>query len=130
TCPPDAKLVELVEGRLDGAALARLKEHVAGCGACAGFVEGLRLAEVRAVESSTSGVDLRWARDVITEDTHGRNLATPTVVPAGSRIAGRFVIEAHAGSGGMSAVYRAHDEQTDHPVALKLLKRGEDPDAA
>jgi hypothetical protein len=32
--------VDLVEGRLDAAALGRLKEHVAGCRVCAGAAGG------------------------------------------------------------------------------------------
>src|SRR5262249_18457112 len=53
-----------------------------------------------------------------------------TFVPAGARIAGRFVITSHAGSGGMGAVYRARDELTGHTVALKLLQRRDDADLA
>jgi serine/threonine protein kinase len=40
---------------------------------------------------------------------------------AGMRIAGRFMIEYPASSGGMGAVFRALDLQTARPVALKLL---------
>ena len=39
----------------------------------------------------------------------------------GDVIAGRYVVEELAGAGGMSSVYRAHDELLDRHVALKLL---------
>jgi hypothetical protein len=123
-------LVELMEGRLDGAALARVKEHVAGCRACAGLVDGLDSAEVRAVRPSTAGVEVHWAQGIVAEGTHGRILVTVNLVPAGARIADRFVIVSHAGSGGMGAVYRARDDQTGGTVALKLLQRSGDPDIA
>ncbi len=39
----------------------------------------------------------------------------------GDRIAGRFLLEARAGTGGMGVVWRAKDEATGGAVALKLL---------
>ena len=45
-------------------------------------------------------------------------------LPAGTRIASRFVIEGIAGEGGMGAVYQAHDDLTGHTVALKVLSHG------
>jgi hypothetical protein len=131
-CPSDAELVELVEGRLDGAALGRLEEHVAGCRICAGVVAGLGSAEVRAVRPATTGVDVRRARDAVAEDgagTHARVFSMPALVP-GARIADRFVIASYAGAGGMGTVYRARDEHTGGMVALKLLQRGEGPEVA
>ena len=43
------------------------------------------------------------------------------MLPAGTQIANRFVIERQAGEGGMSTVYRARDTRTGKPVAIKVL---------
>lgn len=47
--------------------------------------------------------------------------ASEEALPAGLRIAGRFVIERCVGGGGMGSVYRARDEQSGGVVALKVL---------
>src|SRR5262249_8792262 len=128
-CPSNTELVELAEGQLDQAALARLKEHVAECRVCAGVVAGLGSGELRAVRapSGAASAALEWARHALAEEADARILALPHLLPAGSLIGGRFVIVSHAGSGGMGAVYRARDEQTGGTVALKLLQHGESP---
>ncbi len=46
-----------------------------------------------------------------------------------TRVAGRFTLEAEAGSGGMGTVYRGRDERTGQPVAVKLLRGASAPDA-
>src|SRR5689334_12798041 len=41
-----------------------------------------------------------------------------------ARIANRFVIDTQVGRGGMGTVYRARDEQTGAPVAIKVVADG------
>jgi len=44
-------------------------------------------------------------------------------VPPGTLIEGRYAIEGELGRGGFGAVYRARDQATDEPVAVKVLTR-------
>src|SRR5579885_1195562 len=41
----------------------------------------------------------------------------------GTTLNGRYRLEARIGAGGMSTVYRAHDETLERPVAIKLMNR-------
>jgi serine/threonine-protein kinase len=45
-----------------------------------------------------------------------------SAVGPGSRLAGRYVLDEHIASGGMAAVWRAHDEVLARTVAVKVLK--------
>ncbi len=49
---------------------------------------------------------------------------------AGTRFHGRFTVVEPAGHGGMGNVYRARDEVTGHPVALKVLHAPVSPEVA
>lgn len=55
---------------------------------------------------------------LVMDGTQGEN---PSRMREGEIIAGRFAIEAHAGTGGMGAVYRARDRVRDATVAVKVI---------
>ena len=85
-------------------------------------------------ETLRSEVERLLASDACASDflEHPAALADPAEIaePKGKRI-GRYSIEALIGSGGMGAVYRAiREDDFRMQVAIKLLKRGTDTDAA
>ena len=45
----------------------------------------------------------------------------PAPLPAGTRVADRYVIENVVGAGGMGVVYRALEDEIERPVALKFI---------
>jgi serine/threonine-protein kinase len=51
----------------------------------------------------------------------GSSLVSPKDPRIGSTVAGRYVIEAELGKGGMATVYRAHHKLVDRPCAIKVL---------
>lgn len=53
---------------------------------------------------------------------HGKAAENVELAP-GTEFAGRYVIEAVLGKGGMGVVYRAHDKLVDKAIALKLIRR-------
>jgi serine/threonine protein kinase len=51
----------------------------------------------------------------------GSSLVSPKDPRIGSTVAGRYVIDAELGKGGMATVYRAHHKLVDRPCAIKVL---------
>ena len=70
-------------------------------------------------------------RDIASEYTPSP-VSPPEVQDAmiGATIAGRYVVQARIGVGGMAVVYRAQQLAVDRPVAVKVLHPGREPDAA
>jgi serine/threonine protein kinase len=60
--------------------------------------------------------------------TCGSTLAGTRPVKQGDTIAGRYVVKARLGRGGMGTVYRAHDTALEEDVALKVMAPGSDLD--
>jgi len=54
---------------------------------------------------------------------HARNIEAGMSTLLGTRLNGRYRLEARIGTGGMSTVYRAIDETLERPVAIKLMNR-------
>src|SRR6185437_7046132 len=100
-CPPDAELVELLEGRLQEWASARLERHVAKCGACRALVDELTTARGELTSALASALGEPPSR--------------------GARI-GRYRVLSLIGRGGMGEVHAAYDPELDRRVALKLLR--------
>ncbi len=122
-CPSDAELVELVEGRLEGPALERMTEHLAGCSACAGFLGGLAPHEARGALPTSGVLDVQVARDILAETTapgSGDAPAGGSVLGRGATV-DRYLVLSLIGRGGMGEVYAAYDPDLDRRVALKLL---------
>lgn len=63
----------------------------------------------------TPSIAERLARDLLGSNDETRP-------PPSSPIIGNYVISAPLGVGGMGAVYRARHDQTNHEVALKLIR--------
>src|SRR5262245_21913742 len=129
-CPSDAELVELVEGRLDGPALDRLREHVVGCSACAGFLAGLAPDEIRGALPSSSTLDVRVARAIFAGGDIGDAAPAREAILGRGAPVGRYVVLALIGRGGMGEVYAAYDPELDRRIALKLLHTARGGDEA
>lgn len=89
----------------------------------AGSVEAEEIAEAKTVIRGSSRAAIRPHHDVLER--------TPTAVAKvllGQRL-NHFLLEELIGGGGMGAVFRAHDEQLDRTVAIKVIPFvGDDPD--
>jgi WD40 repeat protein/predicted Ser/Thr protein kinase len=97
----DDAVVELIEGRADEVARARIEAHAADCAACRELLSAL-------------------AQQAVTLPAPGA-AATAGDVAAGARV-GRYVVQRLLGAGGMGIVFAARDPELDRTVAVKLLR--------
>jgi ABC-type branched-subunit amino acid transport system substrate-binding protein len=107
-CLPEERVAELVEGRLQGDALAATRRHLASCAECRELVASL--ANASPTEGTTE------ARSPALDATR------PASLPEKGERVGRYVVQALIGSGAMGRVYAALDPSLDRRVALKLLR--------
>jgi hypothetical protein len=118
-CLDDNALAELVEGRLEGDALASAEAHLAECATCTGLV-------ARAAETALeSGVAVGLAVTQRSDGSDGSDGSDPRATEVshltrGERV-GRYQVIELVGAGAMGTVYSAHDPSLDRTVALKLL---------
>ena len=97
-CPDAETLNQLVSGKLEPDARARVADHAGSCDACRELVGAL----LGVTTAAAPGVD--------------------QPVPAAATQIGRYVIERMVGAGAMGVVYAARDPSLDRAVAIKVLR--------
>ena len=108
-CLDDNAVAELVEGRLEGDALAKAEAHLAQCEAC-------RMIVAQAAGASEqSGIVTGGSATRPSEGDGDAPLAR------GARV-GRYEVIDWIGAGAMGTVYAARDPSLDRKVALKLIR--------
>ncbi len=104
SCLEEGALLDYLAGRLDGAATARAREHVATCAVCHAIASDLVLSAASSVQTP------RAVRAASYELTPGATLAA------------HYALEAPLGEGAMGVVWSARHLATGERVAVKLLK--------
>ena len=97
-------MLDYLAGRLDGAATARAREHVATCSMCHAIASDLVLSAAASLNTPPS---VR---------------AASYVLAPGALLAGRYALETPLGEGAMGMVWRARHVASGERVAIKLLK--------
>jgi tetratricopeptide (TPR) repeat protein len=110
-CPDEEALILHAHGRRD-----ELLEHVRGCPACAEIVAGVRL-------EAGFADDVRRALASAREQRASGGSGTRSAGSPPARIAG-FTDVTELSRGGQGVIYRATQEHTNRPVAIKLLLAG------
>ncbi len=109
-CLDDNVVADLVDGRLEGAALATAEAHLAACETCRTVVA--RVAGPSAASGGVDGYATTLSGDVEGEDVR---------LESGARV-GRYEVIDVLGAGAMGTVYAARDPSLDRKVALKLIR--------
>ena len=96
--------------------------------ACSRGLPGRRLSSVRRTRAGSGRGSCDLSSTVGAPVSHnGSSIVTRKrtrmSTPLGTRLNGRYRLEARIGAGGMSTVYRAFDETLERQVAVKLMNR-------
>jgi hypothetical protein len=126
-CPPDETLAAFVQRR--GTRRELVEQHIDACAPCRALVAHLlalraeHAGDTRPVAVATIATD-----DTTTTAGTPPTLASNAMATPQGKVA-RYVIERELGRGGMGIVLLAHDPQLDRKVAVKLVRKSEDPTA-
>jgi len=102
-CIDENTVLDFVQGRLDGAEVARIDEHADGCLACRKAID----VAVRAFRERSTGVE--------------HEPVNLTRFAVGDKLAGRYRIARFIARGGMGEVYEAEDEVLGTHIAVKTI---------
>ncbi len=141
-CPSETELKAFAVGNLSAPALARIEEHLAECEACQGLLsqfdsyrdgllddlslpserQPLEVPEPVLARARAAVLDLEsTSRAELTLDS-GRHFAR--MLEEGPCRLGRFELLAELGMGSFGYVFRAHDQELDRTVAIKVQRAG------
>jgi eukaryotic-like serine/threonine-protein kinase len=142
-CPSAEELSAFAVGNVSGATLAQIAGHIADCRACAERLETFDHAADRLIAHLThlkitsnqnhiSPEILTIAREAIAGTANGA-VADISIDPgrrysrqlaAGTCRLGKFELQAELGAGAFGYVFRAHDNELDRTVAVKIQRAG------
>jgi hypothetical protein len=108
-CPPDAAIVELLEGRLAEQDAGRLRRHATQCNTCRALLDEL-------TRGATEG------NEEIARALLGGRAPDASAASAGRTLDRKYALLRLLGKGGMGEVYEAEHLGTGRRVAVKLIR--------